>query len=167
MSRTEGNPKPQYAGVPPEKKTAAYSKAYYEKNKEKRRADGKVQAKKYREENREVVLQKKLNQWLRDIFKRTTEWYEDNLKKQGGHCALCTTEPNGRRLQVDHDHKCCPTSREGSRRTCGKCVRGLLCEKCNTKIGYLETVLTMGTVVPIADTWLSKALAYLDSYKKS
>ena len=31
---------------------------------------------------------------------------------------------------VDHDHSCCPGSK-----TCGKCLRGLACQKCNQGIG--------------------------------
>lgn len=42
-------------------------------------------------------------------------------EKQGGKCAICG-QP--RRLMVDHCH------------TSGR-VRGLLCAKCNTAIGYL------------------------------
>jgi hypothetical protein len=30
---------------------------------------------------------------------------------------------------VDHDHTCCP-----GEYTCGKCVRGLLCDDCNKKL---------------------------------
>jgi hypothetical protein len=50
------------------------------------------------------------------------------LDGQGGLCAICTTElatPH-----VDHDHSCCPGSR-----SCGKCVRGLLCASCNHMLG--------------------------------
>jgi hypothetical protein len=180
MSRAEGNPKPQYAGIPANKKTAAYSKAYYEKNKEQRRADGKIQAKRYRDENSEKVKAAKHNKWLsisqeersaicnerrlKQRFKRTPEWYEKTLKEQGGHCALCETQPTIRRLQVDHDHGCCPC--EGTRYTCGECVRGLLCEKCNTDLGRLEGFLRMGTIVPTVGTWLDHALKYIDSYKR-
>lgn len=32
--------------------------------------------------------------------------------------------------RVDHDHRCCPGSK-----TCGKCVRGLLCSDCNLLLG--------------------------------
>lgn len=50
------------------------------------------------------------------------------LEAQGGVCAICQhSDPN---LLVDHDHACCP-----GRESCGKCVRGLLCQRCNTGLG--------------------------------
>lgn len=61
-------------------------------------------------------------------YKFTPEQYEEMLAAQGGACAICrTTEPGGRnnRFHIDHDHKCCP------RGSCGRCVRGLLCVRCN------------------------------------
>jgi hypothetical protein len=36
-------------------------------------------------------------------------------------------------LAVDHDHNCCP-----SKKTCGKCIRGLLCMDCNRGLGYFR-----------------------------
>lgn len=45
-------------------------------------------------------------------------------------CEGCGTV--GKRLCVDHDHRCC---RFGS---CGKCVRGVLCHSCNTTLGHAE-----------------------------
>ena len=174
MSRAEGNPKPQYAGMSPEEKKSAYWKNSYEKHKDKRQAEGRAQAKKYRVEHKEEVLKKKLNQWLRDVFKKSTEWYEETLKSQDGHCALCPTEPSGRRLQVDHDHKCCPSRREGTRKTCGECVRGLLCEACNTRLGHLEIFMSEALVIPKAgtiktlgqpETWTTRALRYIAQYE--
>lgn len=52
------------------------------------------------------------------------------LDAQGGLCAVCRiAEPR----HVDHDHACCP-----GEVTCGACVRGLLCNRCNTLVGYYE-----------------------------
>ena len=60
--------------------------------------------------------------------------YERMLSEQGGACAICRTAPNGVRLAVDHDHSCCPTKS----RSCGRCVRGLLCGTCNRGLGYFR-----------------------------
>jgi hypothetical protein len=57
--------------------------------------------------------------------------YESMLATQGGGCAICSVPPEpDRRLYVDHDHRCCP-----GRRSCGECVRGLLCRHCNLALG--------------------------------
>jgi hypothetical protein len=48
-------------------------------------------------------------------------------------CDVCDAEER-RHLNVDHDHRCCP-----GERSCGKCVRGLLCRTCNRIEGLLET----------------------------
>lgn len=56
----------------------------------------------------------------------TGETYKAMLKEQGGVCALCKMPPGRFRLCVDHCHKT------------GK-VRSLLCGKCNSVIGWLET----------------------------
>lgn len=74
---------------------------------------------------------------LRDLYSMTVERYEELLAEQGGVCAIegCTEttgDHSGRPLQVDHDHACCP------RKSCGDCVRGLLCRGHNYVVGYLE-----------------------------
>lgn len=79
------------------------------------------------------------NQHLRQTFNMTPEEYEHLLSEQGYRCQICrmhvddiTHGSKYRRsaLAVDHDHQCCPGSR-----SCGLCVRGLLCSPCNTLIG--------------------------------
>ena len=168
----------RYAGMSEEEKKKAYLKNCYEKHKVERRAYGRKQSKAYREKNRELVLAKKKDQWLKLNFNRTPEWYEETLASQGGHCALCPAIPEGRRFQVDHDHKCCPTDKKSNRRTCGKCVRGLLCEGCNTELGSLERLMKdfpferrdqaevhlRNNVSP--DSWTHRALQYLKRYQK-
>ena len=62
--------------------------------------------------------------------------YDEMLRSQNGVCLICKKEQIGKRkfLSVDHDHSCCPGVR-----SCGKCVRGLLCQRCNILVGYLES----------------------------
>lgn len=72
---------------------------------------------------------------IKHRYGMTTDEYEAKLREQGGGCAICgkTPEENGGHLAVDHDHSCCP-----GERSCGKCVRGLLCGTCNRGIGNFK-----------------------------
>lgn len=66
----------------------------------------------------------------------TEESYKALLARQGGRCAICKRTPEEigvKFLAVDHDHRCCPRQR-----TCGRCVRGLLCARCNMYLGWFE-----------------------------
>lgn len=83
--------------------------------------------------------------------------YDAMLVAQMGLCALCekpevTLNKDGspRYLAVDHDHNCCP-----GQITCGKCVRGLLCYKCNCLLGNAQDDLEV----------LKRAIAYLEDFK--
>ncbi|NNC10686.1 hypothetical protein HII28_02135 [Planctomonas sp. JC2975] len=61
--------------------------------------------------------------------------WEAIFEAQGRVCAICSSDsPGGSGWATDHDHSCCP----GSRATCGRCVRGILCSRCNTGIGLLH-----------------------------
>ena len=65
----------------------------------------------------------------------TSEQYEAMLAAQGGGCAICGGQnESGRSLAVDHDHSCCDQRTS----SCGRCVRGLLCDNCNTGIGLMQ-----------------------------
>jgi hypothetical protein len=56
------------------------------------------------------------------------------LAEQDYCCLICgRTEPGSKGWQIDHDHSCC----EGQK-TCGACVRGILCVKCNVGLGYFD-----------------------------
>ncbi len=51
---------------------------------------------------------------------------------QGESCALCHDPIDlfSRNTHVDHNHACCP-----GYRSCGRCVRGILCRDCNRGLG--------------------------------
>lgn len=63
----------------------------------------------------------------------TEQQYQELLASQGGVCYICRRKAGVRRHSVDHDHACCngPVS-------CGRCVRGLLCNPCNKYLGHLR-----------------------------
>lgn len=96
--------------------------------------------KQLRDAKREADPQAHARMWRNGYIRRTygisIEQYDALLAKQGYACALCGrehAEERRRRLAVDHDHRCCP-----GERSCGKCVRALLCIFCNTGIGFLQ-----------------------------
>jgi hypothetical protein len=73
----------------------------------------------------------------------TIEDYARMLDAQNRLCATCEApEPNTGRLKrfcVDHDHSCC-----AGNKSCGKCIRGLICNSCNRALGLVrdnQTVL--------------------------
>jgi hypothetical protein len=75
------------------------------------------------------------NLWVR--YKLKKEDYDAILLGQDSKCAICKTDTAGKNPQgwnVDHDHKCCV-----GEKTCGNCIRGLLCPGCNTRLGILES----------------------------
>ena len=89
---------------------------------------------------------------LARAYNITTDDFYAMLEAQGGGCAVCGRHPEevpGRikRLVIDHDHQCCPAG--GS---CGKCVRGLLCNPCNHLLG----------IAADDPTWLIAAIRYLE-----
>jgi hypothetical protein len=66
---------------------------------------------------------------LKRLYGISKEGYEEILRRQRGKCAICK-KAYARRLQVDHDHET------------GK-VRGLICYRCNTALGWYEKTKPM------------------------
>ena len=85
---------------------------------------------------------------LKHRYSLDLERFDALLAAQGGACGVCgTTKPGGKGAwNVDHDHTCC-----AGNRSCGACVRGLLCHHCNTGLGMFRDS---------PDT-LTSAIAYL------
>lgn len=64
----------------------------------------------------------------------TLTFYMELRAKQNACCAICgDTLSGGRNEHIDHDKACCP-----GLRSCGKCVRGILCKGCNTALGVFS-----------------------------
>lgn len=57
--------------------------------------------------------------------------YQEMMEAQMGFCGIggCDRPIHS----VDHDHSCCP-----GQKTCGKCVRALLCRECNVMLGLAQ-----------------------------
>jgi uncharacterized membrane protein len=102
--------------------------------------------------------EKRQREKLKRRYGISLEQYDLLVKKQEGKCAICSksedevkTPKHHKGLGVDHDHSCC----NGKERTCGKCIRGLLCTNCNSILGLANDDIFI----------LEKAINYLKSWK--
>lgn len=78
-------------------------------------------------EARERRLAQARRSHIKGKYGLTAEAYDGLVERQGGRCAICRGEGP---FHVDHDHACC-----SGHRTCGRCIRGLLCAHCNRMLG--------------------------------
>jgi hypothetical protein len=132
----------------------ARSAANYERYEAKR--------KEWRGANRQHVTQNTRNWQLRNPEKHKAGSikstygvdFEALWAKQEGLCASCCLpmQKGGKETDsvcVDHDRSCCP-----GKRSCGKCVRGLIHRNCNLVLGYAKDDLHV----------LRSAIAYLERW---
>lgn len=99
------------------------------------RANGR---RRYLEDPENMRLRRLRYKFLR--YGLSQEQFDLLLERQRRACAMCR-KPFGDRqpIFIDHDHSCCPDEK----RSCGKCIRGLLCLYCNTALGYVERCSAM------------------------
>lgn len=112
----------------PERARVRHAKSHA-KNREKRNARGAA----WRAQNPEKVRAnsakrtpeqiRAVNLW--SLYRLRPEDWEALYVAQDKKCATCGRKT--KKLCVDHDHSCCPGPK-----SCGKCVRGLLCRQCNS-----------------------------------
>src|SRR5437899_8270167 len=70
------------------------------------------------------------NNALWSKYRLRQEDYDQMLQRQSYKCSICSeVSPT----EVDHNHSCCKGPK-----SCGKCVRSLLCKRCNILVGHLE-----------------------------
>lgn len=88
----------------------------------------------------------KFNRLQREAYKRnggarhktykkyniTEEQFNQMVLDQNNSCTICFSTVSGGTgtWSIDHDHSCCPSAK-----SCGKCVRQLLCAQCNMMLG--------------------------------
>lgn len=71
---------------------------------------------------------------IKRMYKISKQDIEEFLKNQNG-CAICHKSDNLFPIwwTVDHDHECC-----NGMKSCGKCIRGILCSSCNRGLGQFK-----------------------------
>jgi hypothetical protein len=96
-----------------------------------------VRNRRWVQQNPERTALRYRKSWLKR-YNLTPADYDDMLAAQGGVCAICKAgKPGGTgRFHIDHDHSCCPEKM----RSCGKCIRGLLCSYCNLHLAGEDPV---------------------------
>ena len=102
---------------------------------------------------------------LKQMHGLSLEQYAGLWDRQRGLCAICRKPlirsydpdslvdrkgPRADQAHIDHDHGCCP-----GRKSCGSCVRGLLCPSCNTGLACFrdksQLLLAAATYVARSD----------------
>jgi hypothetical protein len=128
--------------VPAHKKEAAeYRKKYHQEHPEQDRTRHTNWLAKNKDKN--IMKQRER------VYKISHKEYLEIYNKQNGCCAICGKPSSSlkRGLSVDHDHKCCI-----GYKSCGKCIRGLLCITCNNGLGMFRDEVRL----------LKKAMEYLE-----
>lgn len=87
-------------------------------------------------------------------FGLSAKRFKEMIALQGNSCAICrrTFDDINIKVCVDHDHACCAVAQ-----TCGMCIRGLLCNNCNSSLGWFKDSVKS----------ITAAIGYLEDWKAS
>ena len=130
--------------------TKAANRRFYQRHKEAEKARSKQWHKdnpEYRKNWAKENPEKKAATSRKYYYGITLEEFNAKMLAQDGKCAIC-----GRPLErpdLDHNHACC-----SGKKSCGKCIRGILCRPCNTFIGLAQESIEI----------LGNAIQYLKGY---
>ena len=86
--------------------------------------------------------EKNYKNYIKYNYSITLEKLIELWNKQEGKCPCCLVKlPHPKdwntpkwEISIDHDHSCCGQKSK----SCGKCVRGILCRDCNLMIGHAK-----------------------------
>lgn len=88
-------------------------------------------ARDYRDVNKDKLAESRVEYSLLSKYGLTKAAFDAKLAEQNGCCGVCgTDDPGVKGWMVDHDHECCPEEK-----TCGQCLRKILCNRCNLMLG--------------------------------
>lgn len=89
---------------------------------------------------------------LASNFELTPDQYWALYQAQGCKCFICRKSTGkARRLAVDHDHLLALEHGHDPKRGCVRCIRALLCKRCNTLVGWLDVEALQRAIVLLAD----------------
>lgn len=113
----------------------AYQKAYQSENRSQLNTKRNERRRNLRKSDNQRALEQDRIDRNRKKFKISISEYDHILASQDFRCAICRKHQDefDKRFSVDHDHSCCP-----GKKSCGPCIRGLLCFGCNVGIGHLR-----------------------------
>lgn len=145
-----------------------YAKRYYLANKERMNRKGRESYRKNKAardlQNREWALTNPDR--VQIISKRhrlkshglSEERWNEIFEGQDRACAVCKNSyPDSKRVwHIDHDHSCCDKPK-----SCGKCVRGILCGNCNSMLGHeKDSIFRLNNAVSYLRSFISKQSRY-------
>lgn len=110
------------------KMTPEYHAKYYQEHK----SQFKVYRKRFKDSVHGKDCERKYR--VKFFYTLTREQHLARLESQAYMCAMpgCRTSVN-LSSDIDHDHSCCPGPK-----SCGKCIRGILCHQHNNGLSFFE-----------------------------